>query len=352
MKPVSTSIPANSVLFINKLRVLGAFSIVIAHTAGGTADSQTPLSGPWWLCVAIYFFVGFWAIPTFVMISGALLLGSKRQESAWTFYKRRVYRLAVPMLFWTAFYLGLRVWRDHEALGLQQIITSILSGRPYAHLWYLYMIPGLYLVTPALRRFIQATSRTQRIAVIICLMVAADAYHLANVTFWGNPSSVFFMFIPFISYYLLGYELFFHRPRLNTAVLIGAVLLTLGYLAVLARPFLALKGQQFDTFFLGFFGPPVALTAILVFGISARRDRDEANMTWLDRFFARLSPTTLGIYVIHIVLLEILGDVAGDSSEDASLALGLIAGPIIAFSLSGAITALLQKIPYLRRTVG
>jgi surface polysaccharide O-acyltransferase-like enzyme len=352
MKQVPTSMPANSVLFINKLRVLGAFAIVVAHTAGGTADSQTPLSGPWWLCIAIYFFGGFWAIPTFVMISGALLLDVKPQESAWTFYKRRVYRLAVPIFFWTAFYLGLRVWRDHEALGLQEIITSVLSGRPYAHLWYLYMIPGLYLVTPALRQFIRVTSRTQRIAVIILLMVAADAYHLANVTFWGNPSSVFFMFIPFISYYLLGNELFCHRPRLNTAVLIGLVLLTLGYLAVLARPFMTLKGQQFDTFYLSFFGPPVALVATLIFGISARQNRDKASTTWLDKFFARLAPTTLGIYVIHIVLLEILGDVAGDSSEDASLALGLIAGPIIAFCLSGAITALIQKLPYFRRIVG
>jgi len=348
----SSGIPANSTQFIHALRVLGAFAIVIAHTAGGTADSQTPLSAAWWLCIALYFSVGFWAIPTFVMISGALLLDSKRQESAWTFYQRRVYRLAVPILFWTCFYLGLRVWRNHEALSLQQIVSSILSGRPYAHLWYLYMIPGLYLITPALRRFIQATSSTQRIAVIIVLMVAADIYHLGNVMFWGNPSSVLFMFVPFISYYLLGYELFVQKRRLNSAVLIGLVLLAFAYLAVLARPFVNLQGQQFNTFFLGFFCPPVALIAILVFGTAARRDRGRADMSWLDRFFVKLAPTTLGIYVIHVALLETLGHMAGDSGEDGNLALALIAGPVIAFGLSSAITALLQKIPYLRRTVG
>lgn len=344
--------PTRSVLFIDKLRVLAAFAIVVAHTAGGSADGLIPLSGPWWLCISIYFMAGFWAIPVFVMISGALLLDARRQESVWAFYKRRLRRIVVPLLFWTAFYLGLRLWRDHEAMSAQEIIASILTGRPYVHLWFLYMILGLYLATPALRKLIQATTGPQRIAVSVVIIVAADVYHLANVMFWGNPGLAFFMFIPFVSYYLLGYELFFHRPRLKTGFLIGGILVTFVYLLVLSRPFIALQGQQFNTFFLGFFSPPVALTGTLVFALCARRNRDRGNLTWLDRFFAGLAPTTLGVYVMHIVLLETLRDMGGDGNQDGGLALGLIAGPIIAFSLSSAITALILKIPYLRRTVG
>ena len=286
------------------------------------------------------------------MVSGVLLLDTQRQESARAFYRRRLHRLAVPICVWTVFYLALRIWRDQEDLGAQQIVSAILQGRPYAHLWYLYMVPGLYLVTPALRRLIQVSTPRQRMSLIVVITLAADAYHLANVQFWGIPSSIFFMFIPFMGYYLLGHELLLHPPKFRAKVLVGAVLVASAYLALLARPFMAFKGQQYNTFFLCFFGPPVALIAILVFVTSARHRRAQGDMSQLDRFFARVAPLTLGIYVIHVAVLETLGTLAGGGGEDGNLAVGLIAGPIIAFALSAAITAILLKIPYVRRIVG
>ena len=88
----------------------------------------------------------------FILLSGALLLG--KEESAGTFYRKRSRRIFPPFLFWSLVVFALTCvvsgpipWKTVVPDFLRQFLTRGVHGT----YWFVYMIVGLYLVTPLLR---------------------------------------------------------------------------------------------------------------------------------------------------------------------------------------------------------
>lgn len=59
--------------YIEFLRIAAAFLVIVNHTNSGIFLSRTP--SPTWLCSLTYFFICKIAVPLFMFIMGALLLG-------------------------------------------------------------------------------------------------------------------------------------------------------------------------------------------------------------------------------------------------------------------------------------
>jgi len=145
------------------------------------------------------------------MISGALLLSPEREYPSLTdFYKRRLNRLFLPIFFWTLVYLVL-LYLKNRSLGLpttaDYFTISIVKGHPYYHMWYLYMVWGLYLFTPFLRKIVKSSTR-------------------------HNQGFFLLMFPFFLGYYLAGYlisitDFYLSAPKffLLLATLIGIIVL-------------------------------------------------------------------------------------------------------------------------------
>ena len=92
-------------------------------------------------------------------------------------------------------YLAVRVFVDGEGLTVTRAVSLILSGDPYYHLWFLYAILGLYLVTPALRLFVRSANQAQRLGVIAIGLILANVYFQTDVLLWGHQRSIFTMFL-------------------------------------------------------------------------------------------------------------------------------------------------------------
>ncbi|MHC4520771.1 MAG: acyltransferase, partial [Planctomycetota bacterium] len=141
---------ARDIQYINKLRILAVYLVVTAHVAIWLAMEAPAFSFDWW-AGSWLFYLAHVSIPIFVMISGALLLDDARRESATRFYARRLCRVGIPLVVWTAVYLAVRVFFDDEELTVARAASLVFWAEPYYHLWFLYMILGLYLITPPLR---------------------------------------------------------------------------------------------------------------------------------------------------------------------------------------------------------
>jgi len=90
-------------------------------------------------------------VPLFIMLTGALLLvPSKKTEDLGDFFKKRFSRIGLPFLFWGVAYFVWNFYVENTPITGAFIINGILSG-PYVIFWYLYMLVGLYLLTPMLR---------------------------------------------------------------------------------------------------------------------------------------------------------------------------------------------------------
>jgi len=343
---------SRSIQYINRLRILGIYLVVAAHVTIWLTMEAPAFSIDWWVGSWL-FYLAHVSIPIFVMISGALLLDDSRRESAGQFYRRRLLRVGVPLVFWTVAYLAVRVFIDGESLTVARAARLILSGDPYYHLWFLYMIFGMYLVTPALRVFVRHAGQAQRLGVIVIGFVLANGYFQTDALLWDNQRSVFTMFLPYIPYYLCGHELRRIDPRKVPARYLAlAVLVSVLYLVAFFNVFMEREGGIGVRYLFDFFTPPVVFLSTAIFWAAYLHDARSEPLTGVRRTALEwMASTTLGIYVLHPLVLEVLRKSLKNHADDGPLVVGVIVVPLVTLVACYLITSLLMNVPILRRTV-
>lgn len=93
----------------------------------------------------------------FLGISGALLLG--RQEPLKVFFRKRFRRIFLPFLFWSIVVYSLDCILEPPADWggvVPRFIVAFLTNGVHSIYWFVYLIIGLYLLTPLLRVICQA----------------------------------------------------------------------------------------------------------------------------------------------------------------------------------------------------
>ena len=136
----------NREVWIDWLRVAACFMVFVVHSTepfylGGDGSLILTESDAFWSS----FFDSFVrsCVPLFVIASSYLQFPI--HYSTTEFFKRRALRILVPFLFWSLIYAI--VWGDPIAN-----LKDLLLNFNYAagHLWFVYMIIGVYLLMPLL----------------------------------------------------------------------------------------------------------------------------------------------------------------------------------------------------------
>jgi len=338
--------------YINNLRALAIIVVVLAHVTMGMLTTTTPQSFNWWVGNWICL-ICLWAVPIFVMVSGALLLDESRNEPALLFYKKRIRRIGIPLVFWTVLYLGVRKVFGHEQLTARYVAELIFIGMPHWHMWFIYMIIGLYLVTPVLRVFVRNSSFKERILVVVIIFALASSYSLVNLLYWRNQRSIFTLFIPYIGYYLCGYEIRFLDPKkIPLRYLIAAVLFCAVYIAMMTGIYTDTGSFVNDRFVLDFFSPPVIVMSICIFWAAYLADqRKKLRQSFRKTVAEKVASAAYGIYLLHILVLFCIREVLGRYAKDDNFLLGIVVVSIMAFIICFLVISVIMKIPYLRRIV-
>lgn len=138
------------------IRAFAMLLVVCIHSQGKLHDAvlieENPLGTLHW-CNALWHII-YVGVPLFVMLSGALLLG--KQESLKDFFKKRFTRILIPFLIWSIIIGFLLFYKEHHTLSgsIGWIVSSTLTKGVIGIYWYVYLIAGLYLITPLLRHII------------------------------------------------------------------------------------------------------------------------------------------------------------------------------------------------------
>lgn len=171
------------VVWLDVVRLVAMFTVVCCHCTDpfnfypGTA----PDIGRIKLWGAVYGAFLRPCVPLFVMITGALLLPVS--TSASVFYKKRIPRVLWPFLLWSVLYalfpwltgvLGLapetmqvffpysgeEAMRQSLGVSLGYVAGIPLNFSPIAvHMWYIYLLIGLYLYLPVFSAWVEKASR-------------------------------------------------------------------------------------------------------------------------------------------------------------------------------------------------
>lgn len=334
-------------VWLDNSRIVAILAVVVLHAAVSPVVDTAFGSADWWAGNLINAFSR-WCVPVFVMISGALLLAPGKIEDARTFYRKRIARILVPFVFWSAFYL-LWVFAKGSLKGnppsAAALLHRIAIGEPYYHLWFLYMLVPLYLVTPLLRKLVVRTTRQQLMGMtaVAFTLAAANAID-ARIT---PRSGTFFpaWFLSYVPYFVLGHLIATApsgptRAKLWGTLLISGLLTAVGCHALTSR-----AGLQTGLYFYDY----LSLTVIPM-AASCLYLLKSAHRTLAGRHTRQVSALTMGVYLIHPLCIEVLQRI-GFGPLDFHPALAIPAVATLAFLTSLAASLAISHIPYLRRTI-
>lgn len=157
-------------IWMDAARILCAFLVIVNHTNSGVFQSASPSEAVWWLS-SLWYALSKIAVPVFVLISGACLLG--REDS----YRRcfgRFLRIAGALLAFSYGYFLYDAWVYYglfpRMFDMKAFFTLIWTEGITDGFWYLYFYAGLMLVLPILQR-------------LSCAMRGRDCLYLCALCF-------------------------------------------------------------------------------------------------------------------------------------------------------------------------
>jgi surface polysaccharide O-acyltransferase-like enzyme len=292
------------------LRVVSICGVVAIHVFGHVLGRAPRESRPWWIAVVLDV-SWIWVVPVFVMISGALILGSRMvAEQPALFYRRRAVRLIPALVAWNLVYLiGVRIWMRGEDLTPQRTLQLLVDGSVFTQLYFLWLIAGLYAVAPVLAGFLRGGGEI-RAAKAAAVFLAASLlfYMLPGVLgLFGVASLVRLNFLthwmPYVGYFLAGYAL--RNVRLAGPKLTVTALATAAIIAGTVWHY-GNKGEirLLDAVVsVSYLGVGVALAALGVFVVTLSL-ASNLRLKRTGKYLVSLSNATFGVFLVHLVIFE------------------------------------------------
>jgi len=292
-----------------------------------------------------------------VMLSGALLLQpSKVNEPIRVFLKKRLSRIAIAFLFWSIIYFAWDSLVNHTTLTANYVIQKFLSGGAYYQFWFIYLIMGLYLITPILRILIAYADRRILRYLIVLWFIAVGLIPLFHLITGFGVDTNLFVLGGYIGYFIMGFFLIGVEVKSKTLwrLLFASVIWTIIGLLLMAYPFHYL-GQYY--FFAFTTSANIILATVAVYMLLSKRPRDwPGNKNpWLTRLVQTISANTLPIFFIHVIVLEtlnkgLLGVKISVMTINPIVEIPLVTVAVLFLSLG--VVLLAKKVPVLRTLVG
>lgn len=369
---MSTPTTDNRVYFLDYLRVVACFMVILVHCIepfylgdGGTLIASKS-DALWVTCVDSLLRI---AVPLFVMISSYLLVpvtGSTEK-----FYRRRVERVAIPFIIFSLAYALIPAWGsggEVEILDNLKVLTFNflpLSG----HLWFVYMILGVYLIMPIISPWLERVSaRGERIFLALWLFATAVPFIRelgevvrGSVGIWGEASWNEFGTLYYVSGFV-GYVVAAHYIRkyvdwgTSKTCAVALPMLVAGYI-ITALPFYYQIPDVFPVrasidlaidmeLSWSFASLGVALQTLAVF-LLFRLIKRPCKVYPL---FAHISKRSYGIYLAHMfVLVPMFGWV---NSWGMATPLVMVVSAIVTMVITAVLVEIIGLIPKSKYIIG
>lgn len=371
--------PRERIGWVDALRVLACFMVVLSHCCDGfiaqfNADYNSFLTG------TIIGSLVRPCVPLFAMMSGILLLPLGDNMTLSGFYRKRVGRILVPLIFWSMalpvlaylYFTTIGAGTMNPAVDLGAYTTAGLGTRLWTWilnfnydttpLWYLYMLLGLYLIMPILSAWLKTASKKDIQTILfvwglsllvpyIKLFAPACGYlgNYGNMDIFGgcdwNVYTTFYYVSGFLGYLILAYYLKTYTLRWSSAVL--TLMFIAGY-AMTAGGYIWIQSQYpGDYAYLEivwlFCGINVFMMTLPVF-VGVQRLAPKVSP-----LMSRFASLTFGIYLCHFFFIMVSYDLFDIPSMPYVVRITLMS--IVTFLVSALLTLLLKQSRFTSRLI-
>lgn len=325
-------------------RVVAVFGVILIHACGASFYQFGKIPKPDWLAASFLDSIVRCAVPLFVMLSGALILRVDSEETEFRQIFQRVSKVLLPLLTWNAVYL---LYVSHFT-GEPVKWLGMLTRPAMYHLWFVYMIIGIYVLLPIFRaifHLVVCRANLQVYFLALWLIVTCvPIYQPVSLISHLQQPSLF----GYGGYFLIGGVLAVSgHDRMPSAVwwliYVAGVAVTFALTVTLSEQAQA----AVETAYL-YFSPNVFVSSVAAFVLLSRvriAGRLGSLLQWIsDRSFL--------IYLMHVVVLEHMSNATSTKLPWLPAGLSIVATALATFLVCLAAAAALRLLPSSRALLG
>lgn len=326
--------------YMDWLRVISIFVVVGVHVVSKIINTGHVDEWEWQFANAIDSAIR-WCVPVFFMLSGALLLTLKREDPIGEFLKRRLTKVIIPLIFWSGVYIAYKMFEQGESYTVGQMFEIFFTDDVYYHLWFLYVIIGLYIMAPFLKILVKNMNQKIFIYFLAIWFIFAGVLPFVPKFLEFSPALDPGLFQPYIGYFLLGAYLV-RYPLPKKWIWPMLFLSLISYLiTVFGTHYLTEQKGELDEFFYEHYRPTQMIISVFIFSLFQHlAPRLKSNPV-----ITQLSLATLGIYVIHPLVQFYLNKFFHINETTVNAFVGVPLVWILIFTISFFIVWVLRKIP-------
>jgi len=283
------------------LRIFAALAVIIMHIPS--------------LGVPIFNAFSRFAVPIFFMMSGALMLDESKNITFKIIFKK-IFNFVVMLFVWNFIYalsfgILLPIYYNKQ-ISLSGVFKQLVLGN--YHLWFLYALIGLYLITPILRLFV----KKENISCLLYLVLLAVIFTflpqtiniISNKFLPISLHNVFYDFIKnfslteyfgYVTYYILGWIVLnfpikkTFRIFIYVCGLIGCSIIIITLMKIKANNFFLDNLQIFN------FSYSLSIFVFIFYLLKDKKVNSKFN-----KFVIKLSSLTFGVYLIHDLIIQFI----------------------------------------------
>lgn len=353
----NNSIAKSRILSYDIIRIIAVLAVVMIHSSLGFVTAY-PTKSADFLFGNIFDGISRIGVPLFVMLSGALMLDENKETSIKKMLKYSL-RIFILLCIWSLLYAVvyeiIQPLIDKKTISVEGFWNAFAYG--HYHMWYLYMLIGLYLITPVLKSFVKKSNKNIVMYFIIIAVIFQFAEPLINLLINQGTQTTDLLqkFInkfrmgfvgQYTAYYLLGWYITnikikkTHRSSLYVLGFAGLFVTVMGTQLLINDTNKIYNSFYSDTSINVLCYSAAVFVFLYYFFINKNYNR-------VNKISMILSKLTFGVYLIHPYIITLLNKFINTKNALIQIPLTWIITVIASF----LITFILSKIPLLKKLV-
>ncbi len=200
--------------WLDVLRVLAACAVVMMHTLTGAVDIMNTAAYENGQLMLLIMDMVTWCVPVFLMISGYLFLHPEKEISFGKMVRKYCVRVVLALLIFGVLFACMELVLTERSFRIGMLwegLLMVFTMGSWSHLWYLYLILLLYVLTPAIKWLLKRVPYWLVVLMLALLLIGSSGLPFINRFVEGAAFPILPDGSIYLFYYVFGYCL--HREE-------------------------------------------------------------------------------------------------------------------------------------------
>jgi len=343
------------------LRIVSLFAVIMIHSAAPLLTKYQEMGAQTWWIGNLYDSLFRWCIPVFIMLSGRFIIEKADGRNIGQYVRRRVRRTVLPFLVWSVLYFLWRKQVNGENLEWTAFFVLMLRRPIYYHLWFLYIMIGLYFLAPILNHYLRGSSGRNRVYVITLWAFFGSIlplfHHFFGISLFAvnrNGNSI----LVYVGYFLLGYLLRDIPVTRGQRMIAGTVFVVAFLVTAFGTYYVSIvrNGGAFDGIFYEYYNFNVLAMTVGLYLVTEKSRESTPKQAAPGRFSPvyPIAACVPGMYFVHAMIIAAFQQgMAGFILRPTSIhpMLGIPTFAMAVFFVSFMVVLVIRKVPIVRYAV-